>query len=607
MSADLAADVEAVLPVDGAAVDDLRRARRRRRVADIHWVDALYRAYVAGLGATFGVALLAGAVGDTRLDAAGLADVRAHGPAVLGLLVVVVLGVGLRSGSRGGPLALEAADVRHVLLAPVARGRVLREPAIRQVRFAVFAGAAVGAASGRFAARRFPASALEWVLVGAVFGVVVVACGIGAALVAGGRRLPRWAATTVAGVLVAWSIADVAEVGVPASPGRALGWLALWPVDPHPVSLVGPALAVGLVGLGLAGIAGVSLEAAERRTALVGQIRFAATLQDLRTVLVLRRQLAADRPRPKPWVRGRRVPARWPVWRRGWRGVLRFPAGRLLRMAILAGAAGVALRGVWAGTAPLVIPAGLALWLVGLDAVEPLAQEIDHPSRRESYALDQGDLLVRHLGVPGVTILVFGAVTAAVAVIPGTGALPVGAAAATAASAALAAGAGAVVNVVSGAPKQFDELGMLAPEVAGTRLVLRAVWPPLLAVIGTLPLLLVEAFANRDEPALPAAAWAYGAVAVTVALVGGWVRQREAIHAWWAEALEQSGMARASSGDEDGPDSDADAETDDSDSADPDPGDPDPADSDDPGGADPADPDPSGSAEPADPDEETGR
>ena len=35
----------------------------------------------------------------------------------------------------------------------------------------------------------------------------------------------------------------------------------------------------------------MSPEAAERRSSLVGQIRFAATLQDVRTVIVLRRQL----------------------------------------------------------------------------------------------------------------------------------------------------------------------------------------------------------------------------------------------------------------------------------------------------------------------------
>src|SRR4051794_41361499 len=36
------------------------------------------------------------------------------------------------------------------------------------------------------------------------------------------------------------------------------------------------------------------------RTELVGQLRFAVTLQDLRTVLVLRRQLAQERPRARP-------------------------------------------------------------------------------------------------------------------------------------------------------------------------------------------------------------------------------------------------------------------------------------------------------------------
>ncbi len=99
------------------------------------------------------------------------------------------------------------------------------------------------------------------------------------------------------------------------------------------------AAAGALVAVGLTGVAGVSLEEAERRTSLVGQLRFAVTLQDLRTVLVLRRQLALDLPRSRPWVPLLRAAgqARFPVWQRGWRGVLRWPAARLVRLAAAAG------------------------------------------------------------------------------------------------------------------------------------------------------------------------------------------------------------------------------------------------------------------------------
>src|SRR5262249_57291981 len=99
-----------------------------------------------------------------------------------------------------------------------------------------------------------------------------------------------------------------------------------------------------ILAIGLRSIGGVSVEYAERRTARVGQLRFAVTVQDLRTVIVLRRQLAQDRPRVKPWVRLRRVGKRLPVWRRDWEGVLRFPAARIGRLILLAAAAGLCVR-----------------------------------------------------------------------------------------------------------------------------------------------------------------------------------------------------------------------------------------------------------------------
>ena len=57
-------------------------------------------------------------------------------------------------------------------------------------------------------------------------------------------------------------------------------------------------LALAIPVVGLLGIGGTSIEAAERRSGLVGALRFAATIQDLRTVIVLHRQLAQERSRP---------------------------------------------------------------------------------------------------------------------------------------------------------------------------------------------------------------------------------------------------------------------------------------------------------------------
>ena len=548
-----------VLPVDPARLDDLRRARRHRRVAEIHWVDALYRVYVAAIVGLVVVIAVAGSVGDTPLDPAQVVDARRHGPAVIGLLASLAVAIGLRSGSRGGPLAVEAADVRHVLLAPVDRGRALRSPAWRQLRSSLFVAVLLGATIGRFADRRFPdQNPLEWILAGAAATAVVVGLSLGTALVASGRRLPRWAATLIGLVLLAWSAVDVAGLEIPASPGRAVGWIALAPLDLHPVSVVPVALAAVLLAVGMAGVGGVSVEAAEQRTALVGQIRFAATLQDVRTVLVLRRQLAADRPRDRPWVRLGRVRLLKPISLRAWHGILRFPASRLVRLLLLAGAAGAALRGTWSGTAPLVVVAGLAGWLVGLDLVEPLAQEVDHPSRRELYRHPEGAIYVSLLLPSFVVAGLLGLVAGGVAVLPGAGQVPVGPGLVSGVSVALAGIAGAVCNVVSGQPSHKSDLALMAPEVAGMGMVLKSALPLLVAVAGALPLLVVEANDNAGRDLLQGATTAWAVVLAVVGLVLAWVHQREEISRWWQEAQEAQRSSSSSGDDDDDDDEDDD-------------------------------------------------
>lgn len=561
------------LPVDPSHIEALRRARRRRRVAEVHWVDALYKVYVAGLVGVIAVGLLAGAVGDRALTGPQVGDVTRHGPAVIGLAAALAVAVGLRSGSRGGPLAVEPGDVRHILLAPVDRARALRRPALRQVRAGLFVAVLVGAAVGRLAARRLPEPIPEWIAAGALAALTVAALSLGAALTASGRRLARPVATAIAGFLVAWSVLDVAGVRiggatVPASPGRAVGWLALAPLDLHGAALAALVAAAGLVALGLAGVGGLSIEAAERRTALVGQLRFAATLQDVRTVLVLRRQLAADQPRDRPWITVS-GPTRWPGWRRGLNGMLRFPATRVLRLVLLAAVAGAALRGTWSGTAPLVAVAGLALWIAGLDVVEPLAQEVDHPSRRTLYRDAEGTLLVRLMGPSFVLAGLLGLIAGAVAVAPGPGHVPVLPGLVAGLATAITGAAGAIANVVSGAPSGNDELTLIAPEVAGTKMVLRTAWPPLLAISGAVPLLVVRAAQEAGRPALPGAAVVWGLVAALAALVVAWVHQRQALHQWWADAMEAGANQRRSTTDDADDDVEAaDVEANDADEAD---------------------------------------
>jgi hypothetical protein len=529
------------LAESAAVVGELRRARRKRRVASIHWVDALYQVYITGLVAVVIVILLSSAIGDGEVSASGIADIKEYGPAAAGLLVALAIFMGLRSGSRGGPLALERADVRHVLLSPVDRGVALRGPAWRQLRFLIAVGAAVGAATGQLLVRRLPGNPLEWIVCGALFCVTAVGLGYGSALLSSGLGMKHWMASLVGGLLVAWSVGDLLG-RVPLSPCTVVGHIAVWPLEPDWLAVSGVVLAAVLVVLGMRWVSGSSLEAAERRTALVGQMRFAVTLQDLRTVLVLRRQLSQEHPRSSPWIpamRGRTP--KYPVWHRGVRSVARWPLSRVVRALLMAGVAGLSLRAVWNGTTPLIVVAGLALWVAALDAAEPLGQEIDHPGRTDTFPMPRGQLFLLHLPILIVVSVLVGVLAGAVAVAPFGASVPVGPGLFTGFMAGLLAGFGAAISVVQGAPDPVDTLSMVTPEIAGTRTVFRTALPPAVAVLGTLPLLAARAsfLGSQEPPPLPAAMNVALLLSIVVVLIGGWVRFRDDIKKWMADAAEQ--------------------------------------------------------------------
>src|SRR5256714_4405427 len=177
--------------------------------------------------------------------------------------------------------------------------------------------------------------------------------------------------------------------------GGAWAWLVALPV-------------AGLLALGLSGVGGISLESAMRRAALVGQLRFALTVRDLRTVVVLSRLLAEERPRRRPLIRLR--PGHGPrlaVWKRDWQGVVRWPLSRFVRVLVLGAVAGAALRGVWAGTTPLLLVAGVARWLAGMDAGVGLPGEGGHSGRGRAVPVYEGSLLLHHLpaGLAGLTLV----------------------------------------------------------------------------------------------------------------------------------------------------------------------------------------------------------
>jgi hypothetical protein len=532
--------------VTGAVVDretgrralrEFHRARRRRYLEDVDWIDSLYKAYITALIAAAAIFFGSRLFGTDRVSASDLADIRRYGPAALGLVVAIAVAAGLRSGTRGGPLALEPPDVTHILLAPMPRGPVLRDAAWRQFRGVVSAGALLGAVAANLAAFRLPGNRAAWVIAGVAFGALAVLAAWGAALVASGLRVNYRLANAIGLALIVWSAADLAT-GAHTAPGTLLGRLALLPISSGAVAVasaaVGSVLALAVAAAGLVFIGGLSVEAAERRARLVGELRFAATLQDIRTVIVLHRQLALQLPRMRPWFRvGQGRDASWSTgarscWTRDWQGIARWPGTRLVRQLALGLIAGAALAIVWQGTGALVIVAGIALYLAGIDATEGLAQETDHPILAAGYPIAWGRLLLRHLLVPlcvvalgeiaglAMVALLSGSVTAvevsAMVIVPG----------------ALAATVGGAVSVVLGSPSANllalgSEMGL--PEFGTLLVILRQTFPTALAVLAVVPV----AIAQDTTTGSPIAAAAIALAAPMVAALGLaiWLRTRK--------------------------------------------------------------------------------
>jgi hypothetical protein len=277
-------------------------------------------------------------------------------------------------------------------------------------------------------------------------------------------------------------------------------------------------------------VGGLSLEAAERRGRLVSHLRFADTLQDLRTVMLLRRQLSAEVPRTTPWIRLRPATRghRTITWRRDWRGILRWPASRLLRLTGLGVVAGLATAGAWAGTTPLVLVAGGALFIAGLDAIEGLAQEVDHPDRQDSFPTPDGALHLRHLYAPTVVLAVVVLIgLAAAALVTGQPTLVLQAGAPLLLPAAALATGSAAVSTLRRPP----DAAKLMMDSTGMGLLFHHALPPIIATIGPAASLIVRSELRHDAatPVLGAAVSAAVNVLFVVALTFGWVRHREGL------------------------------------------------------------------------------
>ena len=302
----------------------------------------------------------------------------------------------------------------------------------------------------------------------------------------------------------------------------------MWGWRQHPIDLAAALIAVIVLLVGVGMLQQTSLDALARRSSLVAQLRFAVTMQDLRTVILLRRQLNQEQTRARPWLR---VP-RWishPIPRRGIASVARFPATRLVRMTAFAAMAGVLQAMVMRGTTPALIGTAFMLFILGLEAMEPLSQEVDQPDRTDSLPIERGELLVRHLLAPAVALIPFAVVAAASAVVVLGTSRAIAPAAILALPTVLAGAAGGVVSIVRDAPDptKNTQQTFVPPEMAGMSSALRVGLPILVSAIAASTILLVR-HAERSGTSTTGAALR-GAVAASllVLLVSYWVRRRD--------------------------------------------------------------------------------
>ncbi len=516
-----------------AALRDLRRTRQLHRLGNLDWFDAAYRVYLFGGFGGVAVLWISASIKDEPVAASVAADVLQRGPAVLGLFVAIAFMAGIRGGAQGGPIALEAADVTYIMLAPIDRLRALLKPALQRLRSAAFSGALAGGIVGQLAGRRLPGDLPPWFAAGAAYGATLAAVWVGAALLAHVLHVPRWVATLLGLAAVGAQAAAVAY-DIP-GPFTLHGSIAMWGWRFHPVDIVAVVVTVAMLFVGFAFLRRISLDALARRSALVAQLRFAVTMQDLRTVILLRRQLNQEHARRRPYVKvptgGKGVGLTASVWRRGWHGLLRFPVPRLVRMAAIAAGMGVLQAMVVRGTTPAFLGTAILGFVLGLEIMEPLSQEVDQADRADGLPIERGELMARHLLAPATALIPFGIVAALAAWLTlGANSDALVPALVLGVPTLLGAACGGVVSIVRDMPDPTSaptQQAFMPPEMVGFTTFLRLAWPIIVSLLSTVTVMLPRAAYDVGESATGAALRASIGSLLVVVLVYQWVRLRD--------------------------------------------------------------------------------
>ena len=293
-----------------ATLRELRRTRTKRRLGSTDWWDIAYRVYLFAFAGLALVVIVSDAIDGLIDDEVDIDVLFAKAPSILGIAVMLAVAMGLRSGADGGPISVEVADIRHVLLAPLSRQLVLFTPIWQRFRSMMFSFGLVGAIVGQLVATELAGSRAAWAASCAIYGAIIGALFVGGGVIAHAVRLPRWGATGIGaaahGLAGRGRLGDLERLGRrawsgsrrPTSPATSRSGASTsarsmrsrscspWPSSWSVLALGGQ----------------LRLEPLARRGELVSQLRFAATSQDLRTVVLLRRQLRAEAPRNRPWL-----------------------------------------------------------------------------------------------------------------------------------------------------------------------------------------------------------------------------------------------------------------------------------------------------------------
>ena len=375
--------------------------------------------------------------------------------------------------------------MRYVLLSPLRRRDVLMGGALKSVRHAAFLGAVVGAVAGQLAGRRLGGSLWAWAGSGAATGGLIAASFVGAAMVACGVHLPRWAASLLGAGLLGWAVLDV--TGITTCPTTTLGSLAFWPLRVQWIDLAGVVAVVLLVVVGLLMVGRVV--AGGRRAP--HRPRRPAALRRHPPGPPHRARPPAPAgagPPPQPAVDPPRAGPPHPGLAAGLARRAALPRQpRRSGSSCSPSPPACACAPRYDGIPPLILVSGICFFLAGLEAAEPIAQDIDQSDRTDSVPVARGELLVRHLPAAWTVMALLGVLAGVVfwAVKPTTFAVEL--AAIVAVPAALCGGAGGIVSVLMGAPEPSKDGALLPPEVAGMKIFFRSAWPVIVAVLGSVP------------------------------------------------------------------------------------------------------------------------